>query len=144
MQGFNTAHQALNSRVESRVEDFMTLDLRDLGTFDVVLYLGVLYHMENPLEALKRVSEVPNELAVIETEAVVFPGFEDHALCEFFETNELNWDVSNWWAPTKNAVIGMCRAAGFKRVDMLVGPPAHSGPPQSTVQRYRAVFHAWK
>jgi hypothetical protein len=30
----------------------MTCDLRQLGTWDVVLYLGVLYHMEDPLTAL--------------------------------------------------------------------------------------------
>jgi tRNA (mo5U34)-methyltransferase len=124
MAAYNTAHRVLESKVETVVEDFMEADLDRLGTFDVVLYLGVLYHMQNPFEALKRLAAVTGELAIIETEAIALPGFEDHALCEFFEGSELNRDPSNWWAPNEKAVAGMCRAAGFKRVEVLRGAPA--------------------
>lgn len=142
--GFDTARLALKSNVEGMVGEFMEMDLEKLGTFDVVLFLGSLYHMENPLHALKRVREVTKELAVIETEAAVFPGFEDHGVCEFFESNELNGDVSNWWAPNQKALIGMCRAAGFARVDCVVGPPASADSGTPRVVRYRAIVHAWK
>ena len=98
----------------------------DIGTFDVVLFLGVLYHMENPLEAVKRVASMTNELAIIETEAVVIPGYDNRAFCEFFESNELNGDYSNWWSPNEKALQGMCRAAGFKRVETVQGPPTDS------------------
>jgi len=143
-QGFDTAHKALGSHVEARVADFMEIDLAELEIFDIVLYLGVLYHMENPFQALKRLAAVTGELAVIETEAAMFPGYEDHAICEFFETNELNHDVSNWWAPNAQALLGLCRAAGFRRVEILVGPPEAPTESALQVQRYRAVAHAWK
>lgn len=119
--GFDTAHRALGSSVEGVVGDFMEMDLEPLGTFDVVFYLGSLYHMENPLQAMRRVAAVTNELAIIETEAVVFPNLEHHALCEFFESDELNGDVSNWWATNEKALVGLCRAAGFRRVDVVAG-----------------------
>src|SRR6266480_2841742 len=90
MLAYNTAHQALDSKVETLVTDFMEHDLTSLGTFDIVLYLGVLYHIQNPFEALKRVAAVTGELAIIETEALAVPGYEDRALCEFFEGSELN------------------------------------------------------
>lgn len=48
-RGYDTIHRALESRVETRVADFMKINVDDLGVFDVVLFLGVLYHMENPL-----------------------------------------------------------------------------------------------
>lgn len=168
-RAYDTAHRALNSKVETLVADFMEMDLTEIGTFDVVLYLGVLYHMQNPLEALKRVAAVTGELAIIETEAVVFPGYEHLAVCEFFESNELNADVSNWWAPNEKALVGMCRAAGFKRVEIIVGSPVRvrakkmeasisyflsefpiskklglSWQPKPQVERYRAIAHAWK
>jgi tRNA (mo5U34)-methyltransferase len=143
-RGYDTAHNALGSKVETVVADFMETDLAALGTFDVVLYLGILYHMENPLHALKRLAAVTGELAVIETEATLFPDFEQHAVCEFFETNELNADVSNWWAPNAKALAGLCRAAGFRRVDVLVGPPPVTPATERRVHRYRAVAHAWK
>src|SRR5258705_1956691 len=91
--GFDTAHAALGSRVEVVVGDFMDMELQPLGTFDVVFYLGSLYHMENPLQAMKRVAAVTNGVAIIETEAASFPSLDQHALCEFFESDELNGDV---------------------------------------------------
>lgn len=155
-KGFDTAHEILRSKVEPVVHDFMTVDLDRLGTFDVVLYLGVLYHIHNPFEALKRVARVTKELAIIETEAVVVPGFEDRALFEFYETNELNGDASNWWAPNQKGLVGMCRAAGFKKAEMQAPPPPQ--PPIATrlpkqsgcsaaeneLLHFRAVVHAWK
>ena len=35
--------------------------------FDVVLFTGVLYHVQHPLEALKRVRSKTGELAILET-----------------------------------------------------------------------------
>ena len=143
-QGFDTAHKTLGSHVESLVADFMDMDLDDIGVFDVVLYLGVLYHIENPFEALKRVAKVTRELAIIETVAVVVPGFEHNAICEFFESNELDGDISNWWAPNLKALQSMCRAAGFRRIETMVGPPDEASLPKQEVSRYRATIQAWK
>lgn len=141
-KGFDTAREALGSRVESRVADFMTLELDELGTFDVVLYKGVLYHMEDPMAALRRVARVTGEVAVIETAAVHLPGYEDCAVCEFYEADELNLDPSNWWAPNAKALHGMCRAAGFARVETVFENPDAAAP--GKVVRYRTVVHAWK
>lgn len=143
-QGFDLARQARGSKVESVVADFMAMDLEELGTFDVVLFLGVLYHMENPLDSLKRVAAVTREVAIIETQAIVLPGYEHHALCEFFESDELNHDPSNWWVPNEKAVTGLCRAADFSRVETIVGPPALSQETGPEIRHYRAVVHAWK
>jgi tRNA (mo5U34)-methyltransferase len=142
----------------------MNADASALGTFDVVLFLGVLYHLENPLQAVRRVFELTGELAVIETAAVTIPGYEHVPLCEFYESNELNADVSNWWAPNQRALIGLCRAAGFRRVEPLTLAPSQavSTRLKSTAKylvagtgmelpakrlntgRYRAIVHAWK
>jgi tRNA (mo5U34)-methyltransferase len=145
-RGFDLAHEALHSKVEARVADFMTVDLETLGSFDVVLYLGVLYHMENPLEAMKRVQSVTRELAVIESEAVVLLGSEQRAAFEFYPSNELNGDVSNWWAPNRRGLEGLCLAAGFRRVETIAPlPEAAGGKAESTeAVHYRAVVHTWK
>jgi tRNA (mo5U34)-methyltransferase len=151
-RGFDVAHELLGSKVHAVVADFMETDLEALGTFDVVLFLGVLYHLQNPLEALKRLAAVTGEVAVIETQAMAVPGLEGRALVQFFESNELNYDVSNWWAPNRRALEGMCRTAGFKRVETVAGhrprPIDHvrraSRLGRPTINHYRAVVHAWK
>ena len=100
---FDIAHSALGSRVDAVVADFMTADLDALGTFDVVLYLGVLYHMEEPLTALRRLRQVTKTLAVIETEALQIEG-ETRPLWELVPGAEVNADISNWWIPTEAGV----------------------------------------
>jgi len=151
-RGFDTAHELRTSRVRAVVDDFMTMDLSSLGTFDVVLFLGVLYHMQNPFESLNRVAAVTREMAVIETHAVAIAGLDNRELWEFYESNELNDDVSNWWGPNRKALEGMCRAAGFRRVETVVGPPSALQQRLRSARRlgrnkisyYRAVVHAWK
>ncbi len=122
---FDAARELFASKVEPVVGDFMTMDLTPLGRFDVVLFLGVLYHMQDPLAALRRVASVtaPHGLAVIETEAMEIAGLEDRSFCEFFPGMELNNDPTNWWAPNATALAGLCSAAGFREVTILTKRP---------------------
>ncbi len=151
--GFDTARELRGSKVESIVADFMTADVKAIGSFDVVLFLGVLYHMKYPIEALERVAALTRQVAIVETEAIFLPGLEDQAFCEYFEKGELSHDVSNWWAPNQKALVGMCRTAGFRHV--TVTPTAPSLPAWERLSlrwgvvgkrllRYRAVVQAWK
>lgn len=134
--GFDLAHSWLDSSVEPVVDDFMTMDLPTLGRFDVVLYFGVLYHMLDPIGALRRLRSVTKELAVIETAAVVVPGYEAESLSGFFAGNELHADYGNWFAPNERALHGMCRAAGFSRVETRGTTPQVDDPAQeATVPR---------
>lgn len=148
-KGFNIAKAILNSNVETQVDDFMEMDLLKLGSFDIIFFFGVLYHVHNPFEALKRLYSITGELAIIETEALILPKYEKLALAEFYETNELNGDINNWWAPTEPALLGMCRAAGFRKVTSLIPSPKEKfsffkNLFSPTPRHYRAVVHAWK
>jgi tRNA (mo5U34)-methyltransferase len=143
--GFDTARELRSSRVEAIVDDFMTTDLDALGRWDVVLYLGVLYHMENPMLALRRLGRVARERAIVETEAAVIPGFEHQALWRFFPGAELNADVSNWWAPNIAALVGAMEPAGFRTVEVKRGPSREQVDSDATDPlHYRAVVHALK
>ena len=118
---FDAARAFLNSAVEPIVGDFMLTAPETVGAFDVVLLLGVLYHLEEPLTAVRRAFALTAHggTCVIETEAVEVPGSGNRAFCEFFPADELNGDASNWWAPNAAALSGMCRAAGFSKVRVL-------------------------
>src|SRR5437879_7385162 len=47
--GFQLARRALGSRVEDETIDVLDLAPERSGTFDVVLFLGALYHMRHPM-----------------------------------------------------------------------------------------------
>jgi tRNA (mo5U34)-methyltransferase len=140
-RGFDLARAARNSRVEPLVADYMTLNPADVGQFDVVLYLGVLYHMEDPLAALRRVRELTGGVAIVETEAIAIGGFERRAMSEFFPPDaKLSDDPTNFWAPNAPCLVALCQTAGFSRVEVLTPPPAAAS---GRLLRYRLVAHAF-
>jgi tRNA (mo5U34)-methyltransferase len=143
-RGFDAAREALRSKVEAVVGDFQTMDLAGLGAFDVVFFFGVLYHVRHPLAALERVAELTRELAIIETSAVIVPGYGDVPLCEFFEDDGLSGDRTNWWAPNVKGLEALCRAAGFRRVEVVSRPPRTWALRKREVARCRITAHAWK
>ena len=118
---FELAHKELHSKVEPVVADFMTVDLDGLGAFDVVLFLGVLYHLEEPFAALRRLRALTRSVAVIESEAISVD--DQRALWEFFPGAELNADVGNWWAPTEAGLHAAVLGAGFSRVETVADSP---------------------
>jgi tRNA (mo5U34)-methyltransferase len=161
-RGYDVAHAALGSRAEAVVGDYLEYDG---GPFDVVLYLGVLYHMPDPLGAMRKVAALTREVAVIETEAIAVVRCEKNALFEFFPGGERHGDPTNWWAPNQAGLVGLCEAAGFRRVEVLVSPPkrrqrslvGRAGQrvsdvlrrlgvrgPKPAVVRYRSAVRAWK
>ncbi len=140
---FDTAREALNSGVEAIVLDFAECDLSAVGGWDIVLYLGVLYHMPDPVRALRRVAAVTSQQAIIETEAMFIRGHPE-ALWRFFPAGELNHDRSNWWVPNINALMGLVGAAGFGNAEILVGEPTDDERPGDGPHHYRAIIRAIK
>jgi tRNA (mo5U34)-methyltransferase len=142
---FDLVHRHRRSRVEAVVRDFPTADASDLEAFDIVLFLGVLYHLRDPFLALRRVAKVTRELAVIETVCMVVPGQEHHPLWELFPTDELADDPTNWWAGNAKGIESMCRAAGFGRVEYKSRPLETDPPAEGHDYHYgRAILYAYK
>ncbi len=131
--GFALARAALHSRVEDADVDVMDLSPERLGSFDVVLLLGVLYHLPNPLLALERVAAVTADMLILET-VVDMVGLGRPAAA-FYPDRELNGDPTNWWGPNHAAVRGMLHSVGFARVDVIT--PVRSAPFRAA----RAVWH---
>jgi len=102
------------------------------GTFDCVLFLGVLYHMRHPLYVLDRVASVTRKMLIMETHLDMLD--VNRPAAAFYPGSELGNDPTNWWGPNIPAVIGMLRTAGFQRIE-------HSSHP---VCPDRGFFHAFK
>ncbi len=111
--GFDYARQALNSAVEDLEVEVLDVSPETVGRFDVVLFLGVLYHMRHPLLALERMASVTKELLVVET--LVDMTFLRAPAVAFYPW-KLQGDETNWWGPNRAAVLGMLRSVGFEHV----------------------------
>ncbi len=118
---FRYIHRALGSKIDYRVLDFYELLPAKIGTFDIVLFQGVLYHLKHPLLALERVCALTKELAAVES--FVITGSKGnpvpkHPVMEFYETDEFGGQFDNWVGPNVECLMAMCRAAGFARVEL--------------------------
>lgn len=110
------ARALLSSRIEYRIGDICRTTVKDLGAFDIVLFLGVLYHVKHPLLALENVCGMTRETACIES-FVTDPDPRGIPQMEFYETTELRGQPDNWVGPNAACLMAFCRTAGFARVE---------------------------
>jgi tRNA (mo5U34)-methyltransferase len=141
--GFHVAHRLLESKVEFRQCDVMNVNPQELGQFDLVLFLGVLYHLRHPLLALERLAELCRDQLIIET--LVAPPMDTLAdrffasfmaallakrrrsfpftfrgqYMEFYEGDDIGRDPTNWWAPSIECLKAMLRSCGFCGVTVI-------------------------
>ena len=110
------------------------MDLRSLslGTFDLVLFLGVLYHLKHPFYALEMLADAAREQLVVETH--IDANDQPRPAMVFYPGSDLNNDATNWWGPNPQCVAAMLRTVGFSQVAYSVHPLAPD----------RGFFHAFK
>jgi tRNA (mo5U34)-methyltransferase len=119
---------------EAEIE-FHQLSVYDAATlneeFDVVLFLGVFYHLRHPLLALDLIHEhVTRDLLIFQSmqrgSEDVEPLSEDYPFWEttifeqqgfprmHFIEKRYSADPTNWWIPNRACVEAMLRSAGFE------------------------------
>ncbi|HUR95813.1 MAG TPA: TIGR04290 family methyltransferase [Gemmatimonadales bacterium] len=119
--------------LESSVE-FRRMQVYDLARsedqFDLVLFLGVFYHLRYPLLGLDIVARRARRLLAFQTltteEMEVQPDTEDRPLDERAALRAPGWprmafierrfagDPTNWWVPNHAAVLAMLRSSGLQ------------------------------
>jgi tRNA (mo5U34)-methyltransferase len=117
--GFNLAREVLESKVEHRVGSVYELSPETVGTFDIVLFLGVVYHLRSPLLALQRIHSVCKETMYLESQICPnVSGAKNQLIAQFFPSDELNKDPTNWWAPTSACLEAWITSHGFEPVQL--------------------------
>lgn len=115
--------------------EFRNLSVYDVGAigerFDLVLFLGVLYHLRHPLLALDLIREhAAGDLLVVQSmqrgSGDVAPIAEDYDFWDqgpfdsagsprlHFIEHRYAGDPTNWWVPNRACVEAMLRSAGFE------------------------------
>lgn len=114
--------------------EFRNVDVYDVGAigerFDLVVFMGVLYHLRHPLLALDLIREhVAADMMLFQSMQrgskelfEVAPDYEFAQADHFFETgypklhfveHEYCGDWTNWWVPNRACSEAMLRSAGF-------------------------------
>jgi tRNA (mo5U34)-methyltransferase len=119
-RAFELAREHLAPDVEMLEIDPMRIDVETLGRFDIVLFLGVFYHLRHPFVALERAAQLATETIVVET-ILDAPDIDRPAMI-FYPGAELGGDRTNWWGPNSACVIAMLRDLGFQSVEHTPTP----------------------
>ncbi len=136
--------QAAWAARQFNLEDHITLrqgQIYDLAhwteRFDLVLFMGVFYHLRHPLLALDIVAEkvkrllvfqsltmpgdaieaAPADLEIDERDAFLQPGWPKMAFIE----HAIAGDATNWWAPNHACIDALMRTAGLE----IISRPGH-------------------
>jgi len=112
---------------------------QQLGQFDVVLMLGLLYHLENPVGALRVCRSLCKKLCIIETQIVPgMTGYVDYGSYEFVrplkgsfgiidETEETHGPEASitgvCLVPSLDALMWLLQKVGFSSARVLQPPP---------------------
>jgi tRNA (mo5U34)-methyltransferase len=132
LKGLELARRYLAPEIEAVTRDAMDLRTDPVGSFDCVLFLGVLYHLKHPFYVLETLADLTLERMVVETH-VDMTDYDRPAMV-YYPGGELDKDPTNWWGPNPQCVIDMLRTVGFSRVEHAPHPLA----------KKRAFFHAFK
>ena len=113
--GFSAMEKITGVKVRYEQCNLYDLTPEKFGLFDVVLFLGVLYHLPDMVKALNILRSVCTRTMFLETEAEhnLSPGVP---AARYYEADTLAGDYTNFWAPNGACVEAMCRDAGFKPV----------------------------
>jgi len=127
----------------------------DIGTYDVTLMLGLLYHLENPVRVLRLARAVTRKTMIIETQVVPHMSgvvdwgaytFQRHMVGAFGiidETEETHANEAGihgiCLAPSIEALAWLLKRVGFARVERLI-PPADGY--EQLVGQKRVMFAA--
>lgn len=111
--GFEAMEQLTGLKFDYRQMNLYDVPASDIGKFDIVLFLGVLYHLPDMMRALNIVTGLCLSRLIVETqfEPELMPGV---AVARYYEAGTLADDVTNFWVPNRECLFAMLSDNGFK------------------------------
>jgi 2-polyprenyl-3-methyl-5-hydroxy-6-metoxy-1,4-benzoquinol methylase len=132
--GLETLRHELNSNLEI---NFIDLNSKGFEIFDnksefsLTFFLGIFYHLPNPLLALDQLSDISRYL-VFSTRIAKFVNGIDisrEKLAYLVSPNELNNDDTNWWIYSRAGLYEALNRTNWEVIsENLVGDLTHSNP----------------
>jgi tRNA (mo5U34)-methyltransferase len=128
--GFGLARGLLGSKAKHLHGSIYNLDPAVIGQFDLVLCLGVLYHLRYPLLALDNLWSICKDRLILESQicdrfflkqdqqpahlADLSAELPRAAIAQFYPGAELSNDPTNWWSPNEACLSQMLTTSGFE------------------------------
>lgn len=133
---FNICRSAVGSKATAHLASVYDLNPANFGTFDLVMFFGVLYHLRHPLLSIQKVASVTSGTMLLQSLSFEVPGldisaaqFHPHGIQSGTPDNPI-FDHSVIWVPNGACIRDMLIHAGFVNVEPVVTPA-----PESTISK---------
>ena len=124
---FNVCRAAYHSKATAFLCNVYDLNVRAFGTFDMVFFFGVLYHLRNPVLALEKIFSVCTGTLLMQTSGMAeIPNYENVALAQFHPRGiqigtpeNPMYDPTVFWLPNVACTRALVTHVGFQDVEVL-------------------------
>lgn len=130
IERFNLVRLALGSNVRAYLCNVYDLSPRTFGTFDLVMFFGVLYHTKHPWYALEKIASVCSGELLLQTLITDDPTYRDQSLAAFYPfgiesgpPDNRQRDCTVFWVPTPECTRNLLHAVGFTGVEDVTATP---------------------
>ena len=113
--GFSVTEELYGKPLEHRRINLYDLPQANLGQFDIIFFLGVLYHLPDMVRGLAVVRQLSRGRVYLEThcEHDLSP---DIAVARYYVDDTLSGDWTNFWGPNRRCILDMLYDTGFEVV----------------------------
>jgi tRNA (mo5U34)-methyltransferase len=99
----------------------------EVGAFDVVLFLGVFYHLFDPIAVMQRLRGVTAGCLMVETHQDALD--QERPMMVFYPGTTLHDDPTNWWGPNVALMRELLLELGYAEIWYRPHPlPEIAGP----------------
>ncbi len=122
-------------QVEFKIMNIADID-QDMGTFDVTFFFGILYHLENPVDIMRRIASVTGQYILVDTSVLRLPKITQRLVPKSLwsmniperPSKEFKGIGTNQWRsessvvefyPTEDAVVDLLEFVGFTTVEKI-------------------------
>ncbi|QIL79120.1 methyltransferase domain-containing protein [Diaphorobacter sp. HDW4A] len=113
--GFGVMERISGEPFDYHCSNLYDLSAKTLGTFDHVIFLGVLYHLPDMVKALAIVRSLCHGTMYLESHAA--NDIEQNvALARYYRHDALAGDITNFWSPNAACIRDMAQDCAFDLV----------------------------
>ncbi len=124
--------------------DVLDMNLDHLGEFDMVLCLGLLYHLNQPIALLDKIARVGRDLVLIDTRLSTLPGraFELRYESRALPSMVLSAHDDLVLFPTRQAILDMAQHWGYRAIVLKPNFSNYLGAEEYKAGQRRAFVYA--
>ncbi len=145
MRAIYALHEGLQSNARVLESDLDTQFRMPAEQYDLVIFLGILYHLKNPYYVLEHLAEVSQRL-ILSTRIAAFTRaggnrVESDSVAYLLGPDECNNDATNFWIFSRQGLQRLVERTGWQVRDFVTFGDNEASNPQDNEHDQRAFMY---